>query len=101
LRRNVPEPLLPDMRPLTVAEMPLPAQMPLTEPPLVTRPVKPVPDIWPPEMVTTSEVVSGQVRPADAEAHRPSKLLTLAPPPPLLRFGDERSREPDRDPPPS
>ena len=48
--------------------MPLPAQTPLTEPLPLTRPVKPVPDIWPPEMVTTSVVLSEQVRPKLAES---------------------------------
>jgi hypothetical protein len=72
LRRNEPEPLRPDMRPLMLAEMPLPAHTPLTEPLLLTRPEKPVPDIWPPEMVTTSVVLSEQVWPALAEFHVPS-----------------------------
>jgi hypothetical protein len=74
--------------------MPLPAQTPLTEPLPVTRPVKPVPVMRPPEMVTTSLVLSEHVvRPCDADAHVPSKLPP--PPPPPLRF-DERSPRDER-----
>lgn len=40
LRRNEPEPLCPDSRPVTVPVMPLPAQLARSEPPL-TRPDRP------------------------------------------------------------
>jgi hypothetical protein len=91
LRVNVPEPLRPDMCPLTLADKPLPAQTPLTEPLLLTRPVNPSDTIFPPEIATTALVRSEQVRPALAEAHVPSKLPPPPPPPPPRSRFEERS----------
>jgi hypothetical protein len=79
------------MRPVTVADKPLPAHTPRTDPLPLTVPVKPSETILPPEIATTAVVWSEQVvRPKDAEAHVPSKLL-LPPPPPPLRDLDDRS----------
>ena len=89
---------------MTVADRPLPAQTPRTDPLPLTVPVKPSETIRPPEMATTPEVLSEQVvRPNDAEVQLPSKLL-VPPPPPLRDFDDrslldERSRDVEREPP--
>ena len=107
LRRNVPDPLLPEIRPLTVADRPLPAHTPRTDPLPLTVPVKPSETILPPEMATTAVVLSEQVvRPNEAEAQVPSKLLLPPPPPPLRDFDerslfDGRSRDVERELPPS
>ena len=81
--RNVPEPLRPDMWPLIVADKPLPAQTPVTEPLPLTRPVKPSDTIWPPEMATTALGRSVQVAAGAGRGPRAVEAPPPPPPPPL------------------